>query len=1228
MNKAWFLLLCLLLLSTATGRGQGKSVFSGDIEKYPQELTSFMGPNLKPEQKNDLALLVSRWDSTAFGEEAKTRIMAVSGQMSVRIMRAVPHFYDLIRNLNLFIDKGRSENDLNNWLKGLWKLAADKLIENEKIAYYLRNSASILSSNSLYESGNTKWIARDSDLRFVYDTSFHVAVTNATLFCRSNRDSTEIKKVSGKYYPHLLMFRGSGGLVTWEKAGYPATEVYADMDDYTIFTNRTSFSVDSARMHNPKYFSEMVYGKLSDQAVSVTNKEKALYPKFETYAKKFRITNIFESVNYEGGLSFEGANTKGKGESNAPAMISLFRNDTLYIRIKAADFLISKTGLNSQETSVTLYLDKDSIFHSNLGFSFFPETREVNLFRTSNPISKSPWYNSYHSLDMYFEYLTWKMNESLIIMSRPRGAAMGQALFESTSYFNTFGFMRLMGIDDYHPLNRLIKFSEYYYSETFPVTEFANWMNRTREAVTGLCIDMANKGFIFYDRSTDEVTIKQKTKDYLAAYSKKIDYDVMSILSETSAPEDNAILNLNNYDLAVNGVKEVFLSDSQKVAIYPASKQIILKKNRKIEFNGTVDCGLFKAFGNEFTFDYNTFTIDLKKIDSLKISVETETRDMYGNLEIMDIASLIQLGSAELYIDAPDNKSGLKSLKQYPIINAKTYSYIFYDRIPGLEGIYKPEEFYFRVDPFIYENIDHYSSADMSLPGDFMGGNILKPMRQNLEIRDDYSLGFNMVVPKEGIEIYEGRAILFDTLRMSNKGLIGGGKMTHLTSTTMAAEYKLFPDSMLTKSITFVTANDTTGKYPVVESEAASIRWMTRSDEWLATNAKGKSFNMFRNGTTLDGLINLTPEVMMGSGVINMTDSRITSDLFSFSSIEVKADTADYNLKSATTDGYSFIAENANTNINFDTKLTTFHLNTDSSFVKFPEIQYYCTMTDFSYDMTQRILSMEQKGKSNTPLLPPGELLKLDHRYLDKPTFFATNSVRDTLAFSSWKGTYHLDQEYIKADNINYIKVADALIQPDSGSMTITRRARIQQLQNALIAVNNRHIIRSAKVDIESTKRYTGSGIYDYLAEEREPQQITLTQIGVDTLTTTARGTVMPSQNFMLSPAFSFSGDVILSARADNLTFSGIAGISHNCSTVKSYSLKFKAPVDPKNIMLPVPEKARDQNDNVIVTGAFMKNDSIYIYPAFLSEQRSWTDVPVVTANGWLFYDKLKARYL
>jgi hypothetical protein len=1227
-KKLVILSLLLVLIFPGILLSQGRSAFSGDVSKFRSELTTFIGPNLNPQQLANFNSFTARWDSSAFSKESMTKIVDISSQLSSRYLRPVPHFTNLILALNYFIEYKRDELFLSNWFKGLSEMAFSPRFTNDNIDRYLRNTASMIKENVLFEAGSVKWKVKNSSLKFLHDTAFYVSVTDATLTCYSMKDSTELYNVTGKYYPEIHRFIGTKGIVTWEKAGYTREEVYCDLGSYSLDTEKSSFKIDSVMFRHTTYFKEPVIGSMTDQTVSYANKERAIYPRFETYAKKFQIKNLYKDVDYEGGLLFEGANVKGSGGNFSPAKITLYRNDTLYINISSKEFLFSKAGLNSQETSISLYLDKDSIYHSNLGFSYFAATRQVNLFRTNNPISKSPYFNSFHSLDMYFEYLSWNMNESKIILSRARGSSIGQAQFESASFFNSNYFLQLMGLDDYHPLNRLIKFSEWYYSETFPVVEFAKWLNKPVESVTGLCIDMANRGFVFYDRINNEVTIKKKTKDFLDSYAKRKDYDVLNIVSETKAPTDNAILDLKNYRLTVNGVSGVHLSDSQKVAIYPYNRQLVIGKNRSLSFDGVVEAGLFTIFGHNFLFSYDTFKIRLQKIDSIKIAVETEKKDTYGNSVISEVDNLIQLGTAELYIDNPDNKSGLKSLTQYPIIHAITNSYIFYDKIPGLEGIYKQSDFYFKTDPFTYENIDHYSSQDMNLSGDFVGGNIFKPIRQYLTIQENNSLGFNMMIPEAGIEVYGNKGKFYEVISMSNKGLIGSGTLKYLTSTTKSEEFKFFPDSMITKASEFDIEKDGAGLFPILNSKDVDIKWLTQKDEWLAINSTGKYFNMFENGTILDGTLKLTPGRLNGTGIINMTNSRVTSNLFSFASNAIQADTADYNLKSSTTSGYSFIAENASTDINFDQKMTRFHLNTDSSVVKFPEIQYICTMTDFAYNMETRVLNMEQKGKTNTSLLTADKLIRVNYKNLDKPTFFATNSLTDTVSFSSWKGSYNLDKEYIEAENINYIHIADALIQPENGKIVINRRAKILQMQNAIIALNNKHILHNAKIDIESTKRYSGSAIYDYTDENKDIQQISFPELAVDTSTTSAKGYIAVAQNFKLSPAFSFAGDVALFSRNDLLTFTGSAGAIHSCSTLKSYPIKFKSVINPKSVMIPVSDKPRDMNDNLVFSGSYINTDSIHIYPTFLSAQKSWTDIPVVNSSGYLYYEKAKGRYL
>jgi hypothetical protein len=1228
MNLKFIILsLCLLILCAGTVFSQAKPAFSGDPSKFKDELLIFMGQDLAEEHSAVLNAFVAKWDSASFSKENMARILDLSSQLTGRQVRAIPQFSQFLRTLNDFCEYKRDDAFLSYWLTGLSELLFNPRYRNDIIIKYIENTSLLIKDNLLINTGSVKWKVKDAALKFSHDTSFHIVLDDITLTCYSQRDSTEIYNASGIFYPDLQQFHGSKGIITWEKAGYARSDVYAEIFDYVIDITRNTFSCDSARLMHKTYFKEPVYGVLTDQAATIPSKERATYPRFETYTRKFRIKDMYKGVDYEGGLAFEGANVKGKGENFFPAKVNLFRNDTLFIKVAATDFLFSANGLNSQQTSATLYLGPDSVYHSNLGFSYNSKNRQVNLFRTNNPVSGSPYYNTFHSLDMYFENLTWDMNGTGLVMSRPKGAAMGQALFESSTFFNENDFLKLMGLDDYHPLTRLKKFSEWYYSETFPVSEFAKWLKKSEEVVTGMCIDLANRGFVFYDRATNEVTIKQKTKDYIDSYAKKKDYDVLSIYSETKAPVDNAKLDLNNYDLTVYGVRNVFLSDSQRVAIYPYDQKIVIGKNRQFKFDGVIQAGLFTFFGHNFQFSYDTFKIRLMKIDSIRVAVETDKKDNYGKPLIREITSLIQLSKGEIYIDDPNNKSGLKSYAQYPIVNANAPSYIFYDRIAGLEGIYKKEDFYFKIDPFMFENIDHYSVEDMNLSGDFFAGNILKPTRQHLIIQENNSLGFQMTIPEEGVDVYEGKARLFDEINMSDNGLIGSGTLKHLTSTTKSEEFNFYPDSMLTRAVTFDLARDTLGRFPVLNSQDAEIKWLPREDEWLARNSAGKSFNMFANGTTLDGTLSLKPSQLRGSGIVNMPDSRINSNLFTFTSNSIRADTADYNLKSPSTSGYAFIAEDANTNIDFNSRMTRFRLNTDSSMVKFPEIQYICTMTDFEYNLEDRILSMEQRGKRAAGIMSPNNLLRLNLNDLDKPTFFATNSLRDTIAFTSLNAKYNVDKEFIEAENISYIRIADALIQPESGKIKIDRRARIEKLKNAFVAVNNLHLLHSADIEIESADRYSGSAVYDYVDDNKDSRPITFSEITVDTLTTSARGFIPADQKFMLSQAFTFAGDVNLSARSKNLMFTGAAGILHDCRPVRSYSVKFKSFIDPQNVMITLSEKPRDVNDNLVFSGSFLNIDSIHMYPAFLSPQKSWTDVGLITAGGVLWYNRARERY-
>jgi len=1201
--------------------------FSGDTARFTTELSAFMGTLVSKPQKAELDLFNKLYDSTVFSRPVKDRIINVASQLRGRRLSQVPGFIYFVRTLTDFVETEQKQDEVDVWLIGLSEMAFDPRFSNSSVEKFIEVTGLLLADNTIFSAGSVRWKATHGKVEFARDTVLKIDIEAVTLTAYLGRDSTQILNFTGTYYPDIFRLHCREGIVTWEKAGYDPSRVFARISDFDIDVTKSEFTCDSALLTHPTYFQVPVPGKLTDRAVNIISPDKATMPRFETYETRFFIDEIYRGVDYEGGLTLEGAIVRGTGSNWFPASVKLYRDDTLAIKITSRNFILSQNSISSYESSPTLYLGTDSIYHSNLGFSYNTETREVSMSRTTSPLSRGPYFDSYHDMDLYFEYLLWDMDQPTIIMSRTRGASIGSAKFESVTFYNEANFFRLMRLDDVHPLYRVRDYAKQYGFDVFPVDGFAKSIRMPIEQATSLCIELANNGFLFYDRNFNEVAVKPKVDDYIAAFAKKKDYDAITIFSETGDSEENAILNLKDYTIDVRGVTGVSLSDTQNVAIRPYGGRLVIGRNRSISFDGIVHAGLFKIYGKDFSFNYDTFNIRLEKIDSIKIAVETGERDPYGRPVIRQIENMIELGSANLRIDDPKNKSGLRSMKQYPIINSTTDSYIFYDEITDLDGLYPKEKFYFRLDPFTYTNIDHYTNEEMALAGEFVGGGIIEPMRQTLTVQPDTSLGFTMTIPPEGIPIFDGRGRLYNHLSMSNSGLIGSGRVEHMTATAVADTFRFFPDYMLARAKTFDMKPDTEGRFPVLKAQDVDIQWLTDKDEWYAVNSEGKEFSIFGNGTSMAGTLILRPDKMKGQGEVNTADARITSETFSFGPMSFEADTSDYYLRALKGNGYGFVASDARTHIDFTTRKASFRLNTDSSFVVLPGIEYISKMTGFEYDMEKKIMDMFQRGRESVPLMSPQELLKVPHGMEEKPTFLSTNNMKDTLKFQSGSASYFLQDEYLMVKDVNYIPVADALIQPGDGVLYIERGARIRPTESAVVAVNNRHLLHSAKLNIESSANYSGSGKYDYISADGSSQVIEFSDIRVDTMATKATGQIPANQNFTLSPAFTYSGDVRLRSDSEHLLFTGAAGIVTDCGNISSKQVKFTAHIDPANVLIPISDKPRDLDDNLLFSGSFVTLDSAGVYGAFLSERHSWSDAPLLNAEGFLFHDKGSDRY-
>jgi hypothetical protein len=69
-------------------------------------------------------------------------------------------------------------------------------------------------------------------------------------------------------------------------------------------------------------------------------------------------------------------------------------------------------------------------------------------------------------------------------------------------------------------------------------------------------------------------------------------------------------------------VKEVPISDSAFVYFVSLKNNAIsLQKDRNMEFDGLVYAGRMDLFGEKYKFQYAPFTVDLTKVDTMRINV-------------------------------------------------------------------------------------------------------------------------------------------------------------------------------------------------------------------------------------------------------------------------------------------------------------------------------------------------------------------------------------------------------------------------------------------------------------------------------------------------------------------------------------------------------------------------------------------------------------------------------
>jgi hypothetical protein len=957
---------------------------------------------------------------------------------------------------------------------------------------------------------------------------------------------------------------------------------------------------DSAQFHNPTLFKEPLIGVFTDRPMGQSQGDKSTYPKFDSYRKNYSGIS-FGRAKFTGGMGMKGTAIVCKGNDNEKAQLLFLFKEKPALKLSAKEFIIRGNRIATQKASATLYLDKDSIFHPQLEFSYRLNDQYVILYRNDKMgIASAPFYDSYHNMEFYCDEIKWDLNNPKIDIDMINDKAA--ATFESVNHFRDYRYERVQGMLEYNPLRRMKMYCEKYNIKEFDLENYAREYKSDKDALKQQLIFLHDNGFIDYDSEKEHIRIKDKLKDYVNAHNGTTDFDAITFESIIKRIP-NATISLINNDLQIQGVAKFYFSDSQNVYIIPKDQVVTIKKNRNMDFSGKLRGGKVDFYGNGFSFDYNTFQVRLNNVDSMKFLYFDDKEGMD-----MPIKSAIQNIYGTLAIDHPRNKSGRKKFPGYPIFKSDVGSKVFYDKPSTQLGTYNKNRFFFDVDPFTMDSLSDLNLEALALSGTLVSGNIVPDLKYFLSLQPDRSLGFVLPKPEAGYPMYEGKGRGFIDLSLSDEGFFGKGELKYIVSTSVADKFVLLLDSMNANCKTF--DNQRTSLYPTVNAINVYEHWLPYQDTMFVSSTTDL-INFSDNRATLEGTLILSPEFLRAFGNVNILEAQFSSSNFLLQPDNVLSDSAFFKLR-LFSDSTRFGFASASLQFNADLNERSANMYTNKK-----GYNTYFNYNQYTGSFEQLLWFMDDKKvdfKNRIIEQPPKSIL------------LSTRPNQDSLKYHTGLTTLDVRDFTMYVSKVPFIRVGDAKIFPDSNKVVVKENADMQVLNRSRITadtVTAYHSIDNCILKVDGRFTLSGSGNYEYIDRKKNKQKFLLSEITINPEHQLVGKSVIPdSINFYVGPKILFKGNALLKSIVKNLEYDGYFLPVHKLPLPRTDWFKNSAVVNPDSVYINVQSQLINQIRQTLSVGMNISLDSTHAYTSFFSRKRSASDHELIKVEGTLYYDE------
>ena len=1076
-----------------------------------------------------------------------------------------------------------------------------------------------------------------------------IVLQDVDLFMATAGDSITIRKTSGAVVPLRSRFVGGHGEYAWTANGNPAT---ATLAAYDFDLSKPEFTAQPVTLSYPAVLEAPVLGALSYK--SVRKKPGATdsgYPRFISLTNDARVKNIGDNIRYFGGFSLGGGRMLSAALDGSLSRIEVAEGGATKFRAASKAYVLGDTVISAARAAVTIYEGTtDSLTHPGVKLKYAKKTQVLQLFREDGLYKNTPYFDSYHQMEIRTELVTWPLRSPDIDFSMLTAKNQVTSDFESREFYTNTRYQQIKSINKLHPLQMVVGYSQRHGDrKELTVGEMAQELKIKEPNVRTAAAGLAREGYVQWKPETDEVVLLPKATHYVYSARGKKDYDHIAIKS-LSPKGNNATLNLTTNDLLVRGVDRFnFSDDSVTVFVKPDSAQIRIQKNRNVLFDGTVVASAFVFKGKEFKFDYDGFFIDLAKIDSIIVKGKGSKGSVMRARKESDFAltNKSRTSAGKLYINRPDNKSGRKKLGAYPAFDASTGAYVFFNKPEVLGGAYDTT-MYFDIPPFRIDSLNNKNRSAVGFKGTFVSGGIMPDFQTKLTLQEDGSLGFIYNVPKTGFALYGGKGTLFNKVTMSNRGLQGIGNIKYLTGDFASEQFIFYRDSVVTVG---KTAAITPG--PLNGTEFAKVdllpgyqmKWVVKVDSmYLSTPKEGQAMRFYTGDYQFRGTATLTPGGLYGNGRLDGPQSFIRSPQFAFKPKSYSGKQSTLSIKSAEPNKPALVANEVAFQYDLQKNFADFTREEASkASIDLPYSDYRTTLSGGRWDFQKKIVQMR---------VAPGADSSRSYFYSTKPD-------QNGLKFRASSGQYDLSRYRLQAGGVPHIAAADAWIEPDSNKVYVLGNAQMRAFQNAGIVMDTLakfHNLYKGEITVQSRNAFSGNAMYHYRTAA-DSFNIKFSNFHVDSTAsvgagalastgkvgrglfrsnknvtsgapgsppTIAVGAIKSEDKFHLAPRVAYRGSMIMSSQRRGFAFDGQARLEFVKSPAAADWFPVQDSIDPKGVEIKLMEP-KTPDGTPMLTGLFVSEGTSKVYPLFVAAKPNVTDQNVFTVDGLLRYDN-KAR--